>query len=96
MNHRQLHRPQQTPQELDVYALQAFHDDVQKEFKDVHQVFERHNATISYMQDRLNRLETTLTWISTHRPDAIIDFNTTQSVINRLDNESDVMTEKMV
>lgn len=98
INIRQLHRPQQTPQELDIYALQGFHDDVHREFKDVQQNFDRHNATISFMQDRLNRLETMLTWIKDHRPEAIIDFQTTMDVTNRLSdsNDGEVMTEKMV
>lgn len=97
---RSLYKTPTPPQEVDAYALQAFHDDVHAEFRNVQSSFDRHNATISYMQDRLNRLDTMLTWIETHRPEAIIDFKTTQNVAMRLadshNDEADMVKEMQV
>jgi hypothetical protein len=94
MQHRTLTRPQQTPQEVDPFGLEAFQTEVINEFKLVQQGFDRKSSEIAKLQDRLNSLETILTWVSTHRPEAIIDFNTTQDVIHRLDDTPREMMEK--
>ena len=95
INSRSLTRPYTPPQEVDTLGLQAFQDDVVRNLRMLDDANITQHRQIGELQDRLNRMEVMLTWIGTHRPDAIIDFNTTQDVINRLDNGSEVMTEKM-
>lgn len=99
MMHRALTKPQNTPQEVDPISLQMFQDDVVREVRELQDKLTRQEVTMAVMSDRFNRLDTMLTWIEAHRPEAIIDFKTTQNVIRRLDdqpNEADMIKEMQV
>lgn len=97
MMHRSLTRPQNPPQEIDFHGLQQFQDETVREMRDLQTISTRQGENIVLLQDRLNRLETLLTWIGDHRPDAIIDYNTTMDVAKRLSdsNNNQEMIQEM-
>ncbi len=49
---------------------------------------------VNKIANKLAELDAVLTWVGTHRPEAIIDYTTTHAVINRLEDSNDEMMEK--
>ena len=95
---RSLTRPQNPPQEIDFHGLQMFQDDTVRELREMQEKLSRQQVAYATLAENFNRLDTMLTWIHTHRAEAILDFQTTMDVTNRLSdsNNGEVMTESMV
>lgn len=95
---RTLSIPKQIPMEIDRYALESFQSDVLTSVnKHDTQIEELRNISGS-MRAQINKLEIMITWIGTHRPEAIEDYKTTMEVATRLENSNngEVMTESIV
>ena len=100
MNQRQLSRPvyQSSPMEIDYQALEGFQLDTINELKQI-----RSDTQIDFnrLSLRISEREAVLTWVGTHRPEAIQDYNTTKAVANRLEDsnyisEADMKQEMQV
>lgn len=94
MMHRSLTRPQNPPQEIDFHGLQMFQDDVVRELRELTDTVNRQQATISLLIAKLDKFDTLLSWIQTHRPETLQDYKTTVAVASRLSNFDDEIMEK--
>lgn len=93
MNTRQLSRQiyPPPPRELDYDALDSFQTDTITELKQIRLDYQQDFRRLA---ERMSELEAVLTWVGTHRPEALLDYKTTHAVINRLEDDHEIMEKE--
>jgi len=98
MTSRQLSRPAYItpPMEIDYIALDAFQQDTIRAIASHADHINTLKREVQSMSSTLTGLRDLVNWIGLHKPEAIEAFNTTQRVINRLEDGNDLSEADMI